>query len=78
VDKNHWAARYIKAVTDAGIFKGYEDSTFRPNETISRAELATVIFKCLGLDEKKAVNQASQIQRDIGRRISLKKSAETR
>jgi len=58
VDKNHWAARYIKAVTDAGIFKGYEDSTFRPNETISRTELATVIFKCLDLDEKKAVKSS--------------------
>jgi len=39
-------------------FKGYEDSTFRPNETISRAETGNGYIKCLGLDEKKAVKSS--------------------
>jgi hypothetical protein len=49
VSSKHWALGYIEAVTKSGIFKGYMDSTFHPNEPITRAELATVIFNYLHL-----------------------------
>lgn len=52
VDSSHWAAGHIEAVTSANIFTGYEDGTFRPDNTISRAELCVVVFKYLNLDEK--------------------------
>jgi len=51
VPKNHWAAGVIQAVTESGLFKGYEDNTFRPDESITRAELAVVIAKYLKLEE---------------------------
>ena len=30
-----------------GIIKGYEDNTFRPNQAISRAQMATMLYRCL-------------------------------
>jgi hypothetical protein len=39
----HWAAGYITALEQASIVTGYEDGTFRPNRTITRAEAATMV-----------------------------------
>lgn len=49
----HWACDAIRVVTKAGIFKGYEDGTFRPDEMISRAELSVVISNYLKIDVAK-------------------------
>ena len=45
VPSNHWAAEAIKAVAGAGIMSGYPDGTFRPEQTVTRAELAAAIAK---------------------------------
>lgn len=37
-----WSAAYVQAAVDAGLFKGYEDGTFRPGQIISRQEMAVV------------------------------------
>lgn len=37
-----WAAKEIATLTNAGILKGYNDGSFKPNASISRAEFATV------------------------------------
>lgn len=39
---NSWAAKEIATLTNAGILKGYNDGSFKPNASISRAEFATV------------------------------------
>jgi len=49
VSKNHWAYNNIIAVTEKGLFTGYEDGTFRPDNFITRAEFATVLAKYLKL-----------------------------
>lgn len=41
--QGHWAKDYILAATDANIFKGYTDNTFRPDQAVTRAELAAAI-----------------------------------
>lgn len=38
---------YVQYVVDLGIIKGYEDKTFRPNQNMTRAEVATVISRVL-------------------------------
>jgi uncharacterized repeat protein (TIGR01451 family) len=40
---NHWAYGYISAVVNAGLFNGYPDGTFRPDQSITRAELSKVM-----------------------------------
>ena len=49
VDSSFWAYGYIQAVTEAGLFTGYEDNRFLPNKPVSRAELAVVMVRYLGL-----------------------------
>jgi len=54
VGKNHWALKYINAVSKAGIFKGSTVngvSLFNPDSYITRAELATAITRYLELGE---------------------------
>lgn len=42
VSKDHWAYDYIQNLYLANIFSGYGDETFKPNEPITRAEIAQV------------------------------------
>ena len=43
VPENHWAAKAIEEVTEKGYFQGYPDGTFKPEEIVTRAELAAVL-----------------------------------
>lgn len=47
--KNSWARGYIAALSDRGCISGYKDGSFRPNRTISRAEMAKIICQAAGL-----------------------------
>lgn len=42
VDASDWFAGYVQAAVDAGIFVGYPDGTFKPDQVISRQEMAVV------------------------------------
>ena len=43
VPSDHWAAPYIEEMAEAGFISGYEDKTFRPDESITRAEAVTIV-----------------------------------
>lgn len=49
VSPTHWANTYIGAAAGAGLMNGYSDGTFRPNDKISRSELATLITRAFKL-----------------------------
>lgn len=51
VPATHWAAPYIRAGIDAGFCKGYLDSTFRPNNTVTFEEAVTMMLRVLGYSE---------------------------
>ena len=42
---SHWAKSYIEEMTDAGMFKGYEDGTFKPDQAITRSEFTAMIAR---------------------------------
>jgi hypothetical protein len=48
---DHWATWAVKYVSDIGLFSGYPDGTFKPNNSITRAEFSTVVFKFMELEE---------------------------
>jgi hypothetical protein len=50
IPDGHWASKPIRALATAGILSGYPDGTFRPNRTLSRAELSTLLVKAKGMD----------------------------
>lgn len=59
-----WASGAVNAAVRKGIVKGYEDGTFRPNKTITRAEMAVMIDKALALpksNKPSAYKDAGQI-----------------
>ncbi|MBO8164269.1 MAG: S8 family serine peptidase [Brevibacillus sp.] len=43
----HWARKEIANLTRQGIVRGFEDSTFRPNQTVTRAEFATMLIRAM-------------------------------
>ncbi|SFJ54157.1 S-layer homology domain-containing protein [Halobacillus dabanensis] len=43
VSSSHWAYGYINAAVKAGLVTGYENGTFKPDEAITRAEIAAII-----------------------------------
>jgi hypothetical protein len=43
VDKDAWYNRYVATCAKLGLVAGYEDNTFRPNNPITREELAQII-----------------------------------
>lgn len=44
-------ARVVETLNGLGFINGYEDGTFRPNNTISRAEFITVIIRTLNMKD---------------------------
>lgn len=52
VPKYHWAWRYIKGVSDAGIGKGYNATTYAPDVIVTRDQMAVYVARGLaGGDE---------------------------
>ena len=48
---SHWAIDNVKYVYDNSLMNGYEDGTFGPDNSITRAEFVTVMARLLGLSE---------------------------
>ena len=48
----HWAENTITRWADVGIVNGYPDGTFKPDEPITRAELAKIVTLAFGLTER--------------------------
>lgn len=45
VPANYWARNFIGQLVGRGLLQGYPDGAFRPNDPVTRAELATIISK---------------------------------
>jgi len=52
VSPRAWFAPYIKKTTDLDIIKGYLDGTFRPGQSITRAEAAKILLLLMKLNTK--------------------------
>ena len=49
VTSAHWAFKYIEAIADAGLTSGYPDGTYRPENRVTRAEMAVFLLNALGI-----------------------------
>ncbi|MFA5947789.1 MAG: S-layer homology domain-containing protein, partial [Candidatus Gracilibacteria bacterium] len=50
VKSDHQYAKAIEALKDAGVIGGYDDDSFKPEKTISRAEFLSVVANALDAD----------------------------
>ena len=51
VKAGEWYTGYINLAVSQGFVKGYPDGTFKPNNTITNAEVITVILRILGYND---------------------------
>lgn len=62
VSNTSWYAPYIASATEAGLINGYTGSKFKPDQTISREEMAVIIsrgFALAGYDTSSTTSVAS-------------------
>lgn len=44
VESSYWANQYVQSLTDANIINGFPDGTFRPDEQMTRAQFASILY----------------------------------
>ncbi|MDU5371916.1 MAG: ESPR-type extended signal peptide-containing protein [Negativicoccus succinicivorans] len=47
VPENHWAYEYVKGLCEQGIVEGYPDGTFAGDRSMTRYEIAAVLYRAL-------------------------------
>ena len=47
-----WAKPYITQMSELGYIKGYEDGTFKPNNTISKTEALILLSRMIGVNDE--------------------------
>ena len=52
VSDSHQASGYIASAAEAGIIKGYQNGTFRPDETVTRGQMAIFLSRVFQLNEE--------------------------
>ncbi|HBV66953.1 MAG TPA: hypothetical protein DEF04_01300 [Clostridiales bacterium] len=52
----HWAKSWIEKSVEMGFVSGYEDGTFKPDRTITRAEFSKLINNALNTSKKASIN----------------------
>ena len=60
--KGHWGNASIMKMQSLGLLNGYEDGTFRPDNTLAHTELAVILSQ---LQEKRTGIKAEQSLEDI-------------
>ncbi len=49
VPQSHWAYEAVEKLTNVGIFSGFPDGTFRGNETVTRFQVAMLLYRLYSL-----------------------------
>ncbi len=62
VPEGYWAQRPIEDTGTVGLVQGYPDDTFRPDRSLTRAEIATLLVRAKGLE---LPEKADQIFTDV-------------
>lgn len=47
----HWAKEVIEKMSDKGVLNGFEDGTFKPNESVTREQFAKILVETLKLNQ---------------------------
>ncbi|MCR8634364.1 S-layer homology domain-containing protein [Paenibacillus radicis (ex Xue et al. 2023)] len=60
-----WALEGVSSAVNAGWITGYEDNTFRPDQPISRAEIAAIVGRALKLSDNNLTKPSFADEADI-------------
>jgi hypothetical protein len=61
---DHWAKEWIKNAVNLGFVSGYEDGTFKPDRTITRAEFSTMLNKAMQIEITEKLNFSDVSSKD--------------
>lgn len=61
--EGHWAEASIKKAYESGIVNGYEDGSFKPDKTVSRAEFAKIITTAFNLDKRTSLDEYEDLEK---------------
>ena len=50
--EGHWAEKVVDEMATKGILNGFEDGTFKPNDSVTREQFAKILVESLELKEK--------------------------
>ncbi len=72
---NHWAEQSVINMAESGIVSGYPDGTFRPDETVTRAEFAKIAACAFNLDENSDLAEFNDLDANAWYYPYIEKSA---
>lgn len=52
ISEDYWAIGWINKAVELGIFKGYDDGTFRPENSLTRAQMSKIIVEAFAIKSK--------------------------
>lgn len=58
----HWAEEFIETARERKWMNGDPDGSFRPNDSINRAEFSSMLWESLGLEEQKGENPFKDVK----------------
>ncbi len=64
VPDNYWAKPYIDALSSRGLTSGFEDGLFRPDQPVTRAQIANIVSRAFDLREDKETLAFSDVSDD--------------
>ncbi|MGE7691969.1 S-layer homology domain-containing protein [Lysinibacillus sp. NPDC097214] len=64
--EKHWAKEFILKAAEAGIMNGYPDGTFKPEQSVTRAQAASMLVRSLGLTTKEKAPFTDIVSYDVG------------
>ena len=60
--QGHWAQSLISTLLAKGIVSGYPDGTFKPDQTVTRAEFSAILCRALGITPSEKGSNFSDLQ----------------
>ena len=71
VPDNYWAKPYIDALSSRGLISGFEDGTFKPDESVTRAQIANIVSRTFELTQDKENLEFTDVKADYWARESI-------
>lgn len=73
---NHWAKPFIDALAAKGIVSGFPDGTFKPNQTVNRAQFAAILTQAFKLPAKRPAIKFTDVADNYWAAPAIKKAYE--
>jgi len=51
VERDRWSHAYVSMAVSMGMTRGFEDGSFRPQESVTRAQAAAMLVRCFGYND---------------------------